>query len=59
VQVARDHGRDVLPVAERVRRHEGGPAQRLKGLEHENVRLKRLLADAELDDAILREAAHS
>ena len=32
-------------------------AKRLKELERENVRLKRLLADAELDKAILREAA--
>lgn len=32
-------------------------ARRLKELETENSRLKRLLADAELDKAILREAA--
>ncbi|RAN35286.1 hypothetical protein HY11_14290 [Hyphomonas pacifica] len=32
-------------------------ARRLKDLEKENVRLKRLLADAELDKAILKEAA--
>ena len=32
-------------------------AKRLKELERENTRLKRLLADAELDKAILREAA--
>jgi transposase-like protein len=32
-------------------------AKRLKALEQENARLKRLLADAELDKAILREAA--
>lgn len=32
-------------------------AKRLKELEQENNRLKRLLADAELDKAILREAA--
>ena len=31
--------------------------KRLKTLEQENARLKRLLADAELDKAILREAA--
>jgi len=34
-------------------------AKRLKALEQENARLKRLLADAELDKAILKEAAHS
>jgi putative transposase len=33
-------------------------AKRLKELEQENARLKRLLADAELDKAILREAAN-
>jgi transposase-like protein len=32
-------------------------AKRLKALEKENLRLKRLLADAELDKAILKEAA--
>ena len=32
-------------------------AKRLKELEKENTRLKRLLADAELDKVILREAA--
>jgi hypothetical protein len=32
-------------------------AKRLKDLERENARLKRLLADAELDKAILREAS--
>jgi transposase-like protein len=32
-------------------------AKRLKTLERENARLKRLLADAELDKAILKEAA--
>jgi putative transposase len=32
-------------------------AKRLKDLEKENARLKRLLADAEFDKAILREAA--
>ena len=33
-------------------------AKRLKELQQENTRLKRLLADAELDKAILREAAN-
>jgi putative transposase len=32
-------------------------AKRLKELERENVRLKKLVAEAELDKAILREAA--
>lgn len=34
----------------------GSEAKRLKELEQENARLKRLLADAELDKAILKEA---
>jgi transposase-like protein len=46
----------------RWRREYGGmktnQAKRLKELERENGRLKRLLADAEVDKAILREAAH-
>lgn len=54
-----------LEVAEqtyyRWRKEYGGlrtdQAKRLKELELENARLKRLLADAELDKAILREAA--
>ena len=33
-------------------------AKQLKELQRENARLKRLLADAELDKAILREAAN-
>lgn len=33
-------------------------AKRLKDLERENTRLKKLLAEAELDKAILREAAN-
>ena len=33
-------------------------AKQLKELEKENVRLKKLVAEAELDKAILREAAH-
>ncbi len=46
----------------RWRREFGGmktdQARRLKELERENARLKKLLADAELDKAILREAAN-
>jgi putative transposase len=46
----------------RWRREYGGmktnQAKRLKELERENSRLKGLLADAELDKAILREAAN-
>ncbi len=46
----------------RWRREYGGmktnQAKRFKELERENARLKRLLVDAELDKAILREAAN-
>jgi len=49
------------PTYFRWRREYGGlkvdQAKRFKELEQENARLKRLLADAELDKAILREAA--
>ena len=45
----------------RWRREYGGlkvdQARRLKDLEKENTRLKKLLAEAELDKAILKEAA--
>ncbi len=47
-------------VPEHIRSDNGGmkvdQAKRLKDLEKENARLKRLLADAELDKAILKEA---
>ena len=49
------------PTYYRWRQEYGGlkldQAKRLKTLEKENARLKRLLADAELDKAILKEAA--
>ncbi len=49
------------PTYYRWRKEYGGmkldQARRLKELEKENGRLKRLLAEAELDKAILREAA--
>src|SRR3954469_25145589 len=49
------------PTYYRWRKEYGGmkldQARRLKQLEGENARLKRLLADAELDKAILKEAA--
>ncbi len=49
------------PTYYRWRKEYGGlktdQAKRLKEIEKENARLKRLLADAELDKAILKEAA--
>ena len=71
IEVKIGQGKDVLTACReagatdksyyRWRREYGGmkvdQAKRLKQLEQENARLKRLLADAELDKAILREAA--
>jgi hypothetical protein len=42
-------------VAEPVRRHEGRDAKRLRELERENARLKRIVADKELEIDALRE----
>ena len=44
-------------VGEICRKMKIGQAKRLKDLEKENARLKRLLADAELDKSVLKEAA--
>jgi transposase-like protein len=59
-QVCKDLG-VTEPTYYRWRKEYGGmkldQARRLKDLEKENGRLKRLLAEAELDKAILREAA--
>jgi transposase-like protein len=59
-QVAKHLGVTVV-TSYRWRKEYGGlkldQAQRLKEPEGENARLKRLLAEAELDKAILREAA--
>ena len=71
VDVLLSQGRSVAQACKQIavteqtyyrwRREYGGmkvdPAKRLKELERENSRLKKLLADAELDKAILREAA--
>jgi putative transposase len=51
---ARDLKRDVLQVEGQVRRSD---AKRLKALEDENVKLKKLLAEAMLDNAMLKEIA--
>ena len=71
VDVLLSQGRSVAQACKQIavteqtyyrwRREYGGmkvdQAKRLKELERENSRLKKLLADAELDKAILREAA--
>ena len=50
-------GRDVLQVAPGVWRHGVSQAKKLKQLEVENVRLKRLAADLALDNYVLKDAA--
>ena len=44
-------------MAGSIRRHEGDEAKRLRQLETENAKLKKLLAEAELDKAMLKELA--
>lgn len=51
---ARDQRSDVLPVEVEVRRDGVAEAQRLKGLEDENRRLKQLVADLSLDKEALK-----
>lgn len=72
VEVLLSQGKPVAQAAKQIgvteqtyyrwRKEYGGlksdQAKRLKDLEKENARLKRLLAEAELDKAILREAAN-
>ena len=45
-----------LKVSELCRKHGISEAKRLKALEDENHRLKKLLAEAELDKAMLKDA---
>ena len=47
---------DLSSLAEPVRGTKAEEARRLKELEQENKRLKKLLAEAELDKAVLKEA---
>ena len=54
VPSARDQQRDLLRVEGQVRR-DGRVAKRLKALEEENGRLKRLLAESLLDQAALKD----
>ena len=56
--VCRKHGisgRDVLQVEGEVRRLDVSDARRLKALEDENSKLKKLLAETMLDIAILKD----
>jgi putative transposase len=58
VSEARHHRANVLPLE---KKEYGGlrvdQAKRLKGLEQENLRLKRMVADQALDLSILKEVA--
>jgi hypothetical protein len=57
LQGGRDHGADVLPLAQGIRRIEMDQAKRLKELEKENGKLKRLVAELSLDKQILKDIA--
>ncbi len=52
-----DIARHLGPLAVPVRGHEGRRGQTATQLETENARLKKLLAEAELDKAMLKELA--
>ena len=57
VSQARDQQRDAMRVEGQMRRHGRVAGAQAEGAEEENGRLKRLLADAMLDNAVLKEAA--
>jgi hypothetical protein len=57
VPQARHQQRDVLQMEGQVRRLEVSDAKRLKALEDENAKLKKLLAEAMLDNAMLKDIA--
>jgi len=50
-----DLGCNILQVESQVWRHGVSDAKKLKGLEDENRRLKKLLAEAMLDNAALKD----
>ena len=52
-----DQRRDVLQVESQVRRPGRIGRERLKSLEDENAKLKKLLAEAMLDNAMLKDIA--
>ena len=52
-----DQPGDILPVEGEVRRAGGIGGSSLRTLEAENARLKKLLADAMLDNAVLKDIA--
>jgi hypothetical protein len=54
---ARDQHGDLLQLEVEVRRLEVSEAKRLRALEEENTRLKKLLAETMLDNAVLKDLA--
>ena len=55
VPQAWDQRGELLQLEDQIRRLEVSEAKRLKGLESEDARLKKLLADAMLDNAALKD----
>jgi len=53
----RDHRADLLSLADRVWRVAGRPARRLKELEEENTKLKRLVSELSLEKLVLKDIA--
>ena len=52
---AGDLGAELRPLAQGMRRHAVSQAKKLKDVERENARLKKLVAEQALDKAILEE----
>jgi putative transposase len=50
-----DHRADVLPLADQVRRVEGGRSAAPEALEQENARLKKIVAEQTLDISLLKD----
>jgi hypothetical protein len=57
VQGSGDRRADVLPVAQGVRRVKVDQARRLKELEQENAKLKRLVSELSLEKLVLKDIA--
>jgi putative transposase len=55
VPKVRGLGADVLQLESQIRGHDLSDARRLKELEAENSKLKKLLAESELDKAALKD----
>jgi len=57
MQRGRHCGAVVLPLAQRVRRLQVDQARRLKELEQENSKLKRLVSELSLEKLVLKDIA--